>query len=89
MHDAFFEIPLDETQRTETDEFSFVLKPSRIQGIGVVATHAIAQGTRLALEIGPGRVLAGLARKAAPGLDVKPVFEPAEIATAWNSSGTG
>lgn len=50
--------------------------------------HVSAQGARLALEIGPGRVLAGLARKAAPGLDVKPVFEPAEIGAAWNSSGT-
>jgi [acyl-carrier-protein] S-malonyltransferase len=50
--------------------------------------YASTQGARLALEIGPGRVLAGLARKAAPGLDVKPVFEPAEIGAAWNSSGT-
>jgi [acyl-carrier-protein] S-malonyltransferase len=50
--------------------------------------YVAAQGGRLALEIGPGRVLAGLAKRAAPGLDVKPVFEPAEIA-AWNSSGTG
>jgi [acyl-carrier-protein] S-malonyltransferase len=50
--------------------------------------YVSAQGARLALEIGPGRVLAGLARKAAPGLDVKPVFEPAEIGAAWNSSGT-
>jgi [acyl-carrier-protein] S-malonyltransferase len=49
-----------------------------------VASH----GARQALEIGPGRVLAGLARKAAPGLDVKPVFEPAEIGAAWNSSET-
>jgi len=51
--------------------------------------YVAAQGATLALEIGPGRVLAGLARKAAPGLDVKPVFEPAEVAAAWNSSGTG
>lgn len=50
--------------------------------------YVAAQGARLALEIGPGRVLAGLARKAAPALDVKPVFEPAEVASAWNSSGT-
>jgi len=50
--------------------------------------YMAAQGANLALEIGPGRVLAGLARKAAPGLDVKPVFEPAEVAAAWNSSGT-
>lgn len=50
--------------------------------------YVAAQGARQALEIGPGRVLAGLARKAAPGLDVKPVFEPAEIGAAWNSSGT-
>jgi [acyl-carrier-protein] S-malonyltransferase len=50
--------------------------------------YVAAQGAQLALEIGPGRVLAGLARKAAPGLDVKPVFEPAEIGAAWNSSAT-
>jgi [acyl-carrier-protein] S-malonyltransferase len=50
---------------------------------------AVAQGARFALEIGPGKVLAGLARKAAPSLDVKPVFEPAEIAAAGNSSRTG
>lgn len=48
-----------------------------------------ARGARVALEIGPGKVLAGLARKAAPNLDVRPVFEPAEIAEAWNSSFTG
>jgi [acyl-carrier-protein] S-malonyltransferase len=47
------------------------------------------RGIQRALEIGPGKVLAGLARKAAPGLDVKPVFEPAEIAGAWNSGFTG
>lgn len=48
-----------------------------------------AKGVRLALEIGPGKVLAGLARKAAPGLDVRPVFEPSEVAEAWNSSFAG
>lgn len=48
-----------------------------------------ARGVRVALEIGPGKVLAGLARKAAPALDVRPVFEPAEIGEAWNSSFTG
>jgi [acyl-carrier-protein] S-malonyltransferase len=47
------------------------------------------RGIKRALEIGPGKVLAGLARKAAPELDVKPVFEPAEIASAWNSGFTG
>jgi [acyl-carrier-protein] S-malonyltransferase len=48
-----------------------------------------AKNVRVALEIGPGKVLAGLARKAAPGLDVRPVFEPGEIAEAWNSSFAG
>lgn len=32
-----------------TNEFSFVLKPSAIEGIGVHALHAIAKGTRLHL----------------------------------------
>jgi [acyl-carrier-protein] S-malonyltransferase len=43
------------------------------------------RGVEQALEIGPGRVLAGLARKAAPGLSVRPVFEPAEVAAAGSS----
>jgi [acyl-carrier-protein] S-malonyltransferase len=51
--------------------------------------YVTAQGATTAFEIGPGRVLAGLARKAAPGLDVKPVFEPAEVAAAWNSGFSG
>lgn len=51
--------------------------------------YMAAQRVQQALEVGPGRVLAGLARKTAPGLDVKPVFEPAEVTAAWNSSGTG
>lgn len=50
--------------------------------------YVAAHGARAALEIGPGRVLAGLARKVAPGLDVKPVFEPADIASVGNSSET-
>jgi [acyl-carrier-protein] S-malonyltransferase len=44
------------------------------------------QGVRLALEIGPGKVLAGLARKAAPELDVRPVFDPGEVAAAPSST---
>jgi [acyl-carrier-protein] S-malonyltransferase len=51
--------------------------------------YVASQGAHFALEIGPGRVLAGLARKAAPGLDVKPVFEPAEVAAAWSSAAPG
>lgn len=46
-----------------------------------------AQGSRRALEIGPGKVLAGLARKAAPGLEVLPVSEPEDLAAAGSSSG--
>jgi [acyl-carrier-protein] S-malonyltransferase len=41
-----------------------------------------ARGVVHAFELGPGRVLAGLARKAAPALDVRPVFEPAEVSAA-------
>lgn len=47
------------------------------------------QGIREALEIGPGRVLAGLARKAAPAWVVKPVFEPDEVKAAWSSAEMG
>lgn len=32
-----------------TGEFSFILKPSGIHGVGVFATHAIAEGARLRL----------------------------------------
>lgn len=42
-------------------------------------------GGSVALEIGPGRVLAGLARKAAPGLSVRPIFEPAEMVSALDA----
>lgn len=45
-----------------------------------------SQGDDVAIEIGPGKVLAGLARKAAPGLSVRPAFEPAEISAAWSAS---
>jgi [acyl-carrier-protein] S-malonyltransferase len=40
------------------------------------------QGITEALEIGPGKVLAGLARKTAPGLNVQSIFEPEQIDAA-------
>lgn len=46
---TFVEIPLDPTMHDKTDEFSFVLKPSSVKGIGVFATHGIKQGTYLLL----------------------------------------
>jgi [acyl-carrier-protein] S-malonyltransferase len=42
----------------------------------------VQEGVRHAFEFGTGKVLAGLARKAAPDLNVRPMFEPAEIASA-------
>jgi len=33
-----------------TNEFSFILKPSPIDGVGVFALHAIAKGTKLSLK---------------------------------------
>ena len=60
------------------------------QADGAVPYNVTPEHTRQAATVlGPGKVLAGLARKAAPGLDVRPVFEPAEIAEAWNSSFAG
>lgn len=46
---ALAEIPVDPGRYGTTDEFSFVLKPSRLSGVGVFCTHGIAKGTRLAL----------------------------------------
>jgi hypothetical protein len=40
-----------ETLKTPTDEFSFVLKPSGIHGVGVFATHPIAKGSSLRLFV--------------------------------------
>lgn len=37
--------------KSKTTEFSFVLKPSSIQGIGVFAVHPIKKGTKLRLFI--------------------------------------
>lgn len=48
-----------------------------------------AQGVTAALEIGPGKVLAGLARKAAPALDVRPAFEPEELAAIGEEAKKG
>jgi hypothetical protein len=43
------QIPIDLARYDRTDEFSFILKPSGLSGIGVFCTHGIAKGTRLAL----------------------------------------
>jgi hypothetical protein len=43
------EIPIDPRRHGTTDEFSFVLRPSKLSGVGVFCTHGIAEGTRLAL----------------------------------------
>lgn len=45
---TFVQIPHDVNPR-ETDELSFVLKPSKIAGVGVFITHPVKQGTYLAL----------------------------------------
>jgi len=36
--------------KTSTNEFSFKLKPSTIEGVGVFAVHNIAKGTKLMLK---------------------------------------
>jgi hypothetical protein len=43
------EIPIDPSRYGTTDEFSFILKPSTLGGVGVFCTHGIAEGTRLVL----------------------------------------
>ena len=45
---TFTQIPLSEVPR-ETDELSFVLKPSAISGVGVFLTHPVKKGTYLDL----------------------------------------
>jgi hypothetical protein len=49
-------IPVDPSGRLreETDELSFVLRPSPLDGVGVFCTHGIRKGTRLRLFPGPG-----------------------------------
>ena len=49
INSTFVAIPLDHRQHTRTDEFTFVLKPSGVNGVGVFATHCIAKGARLEL----------------------------------------
>ena len=44
---TFISIPLQSEMKTETGEFSFILKPSTIAGVGVFVTHKIKKGTRL------------------------------------------
>ena len=41
--------------RNKTDEFSFILKPSNISGVGVFATHDIAKGAKLSVIPEPRR----------------------------------
>jgi hypothetical protein len=42
-------IPIDPVRYGDTNELSFVLKPSKVSGVGVFCTHGIEKGTRLAL----------------------------------------
>jgi len=46
---VFIQIDNEAEIRDETNEFSFVLKPSPLGGIGVFCTHGIKKGTRLHL----------------------------------------
>jgi len=44
---TFIKIPEQPVSKCYTDEFSFILKPSPIAGVGVFTTHKIKKGTRL------------------------------------------
>jgi|APCry1669192806_1035432.scaffolds.fasta_scaffold74948_2 SET domain-containing protein len=44
---TFIKIPEQPVSKCYTDEFSFILKPSPIAGVGVFVTHKIKKGTRL------------------------------------------
>lgn len=46
---VFVQIELDEKMKNKTDEYSFILKPSKLGGVGVFCTHGIKKGTRLNL----------------------------------------
>jgi [acyl-carrier-protein] S-malonyltransferase len=46
------------------------------------------QGITEAWEMGPGQVLAGLAKRTTPSLVVRPAFEPAEVRSLMASAGT-
>jgi SET domain-containing protein len=45
------------TTSTVTNEYSFILAPSNIAGVGVFATHAIKKGTLLSLFINNSRFI--------------------------------
>ena len=49
---TFIKIPELPVSKCYTDEFSFVLKPSPIAGVGVFVTHKIKKGTRLRIFSG-------------------------------------
>src|ERR1700679_1158322 len=44
---TFIQIPEIPVSKCYTDEFSFILKPSKIAGVGVFVTHKIQKDTRL------------------------------------------
>jgi len=47
---TFVDIPFSDVPR-ETDELSFLLRPSKIAGVGVIITHPVKKGTFLALFV--------------------------------------
>ena len=68
-NEHFVEIPLDPAFSDQTDEMSFVLKPSSAGGIGVFATHGIRQGTLLGLfPVGETRLISHAEQAANPRL---------------------
>ncbi len=89
LHDPAFPVVsnVDATPHVRGEDFRRLLVEQITQPVRWQECAAlVAEACDLALEIGPGRVLAGLMRRIARGLACRSLGEPAEI-RAWLSEG--